>query len=226
MLPLPMYPLYNITEDAPMSSPNMEVIELISDIADKSYDLLNLNAAVIVLLSLFNFFTPMAIPQNEDSPPASLFKGEEAIVQKFIKDLFDDTTSKFTAKKLEEATKNWQIENEDTDNNNSDISHSDNDTPRKNITEKIGIQNLPYTIRDEIISVFAQWRQSLPASIPKIDVIDVLRKLYTPLFYVKFTSAKSHITPDASERNTKVFHGLELNADKLRSDNESRNAST
>ena len=204
-----------ITEDAPIESPNMEVIELMGDIADKSYELLNLDAAVIVLLSLFNFFTPTATPKNEDSLPDHLYKGEEAIVQKFIEDLFDDTTSKFTAGELEKAIKDWQLENEDADNFNSDISHSDNDESRKKVAEKIGISKLPYTIRDEIISAFAQWRQNLPVPIPNIDIIDVLKKLYNPLFYVKFKPAKSRITPDAPERNVKVFHGLALNVDKL-----------
>ena len=204
-----------ITEDAPMESPDMEVIELMGDIADKSYELLNLDAAVIVLLSLFNFFTPTAMPKNENPLSGYLFKGEEAIVQKFIEDLFDDTTSKFTAEELEKAIKNWQIENENADNFNSDISHSANDESRKKVAEKIGISKLPYTIRDEIISVFAQWRQSLPVSIPNIDIIDVLKKLYSPLFYVKFKPAKCRITPDAPERNVKVFHGLALNVDKL-----------
>jgi len=204
-----------ITEDAPIESPNMEVIELMGDIADKSYELLNLDAAVIVLLSLFNFFTPTATPKNEDSLPDYLYKGEEAIVQKFIEDLFDDTTSKFTAGELEKAIKDWQLENEDADNFNSDISHSDNDESRKKVAEKIGISKLPYTIRDEIISAFAQWRQNLPVPIPNIDIIDVLKKLYNPLFYVKFKPAKSRITPDAPERNVKVFHGLAINVDKL-----------
>ncbi|WP_314331322.1 hypothetical protein [Selenomonas noxia] len=204
-----------ITEDAPIESPNMEVIELMGDIADKSYELLNLDAAVIVLLSLFNFFTPTATPKNEDSLPDHLYKGEEAIVQKFIEDLFDDTTSKFTAGELEKAIKDWQLENEDADNFNSDISHSDNDESRKKVAEKIGISKLPYTIRDEIISAFAEWRQNLPVPIPNIDIIDVLKKLYNPLFYVKFKPAKSRITPDAPERNVKVFHGLALNVDKF-----------
>ena len=35
------------------------------------------------------------------------------------------------------------------------------------------------------------------------------------MFYVKFKPAKCRITPDAPERNVKVFHGLALNVDKL-----------
>ena len=208
----------HITEEAPMDiAPNMQLIELMGDITGKEYNLSNLDAAVIVLLSIFNFFTPTPLPKQEETPSSHPFATEEEIVRGFIEDLFDDTTSKFTAEQLEEAIEKWMNENNTTENFDPDISKSKNDDARKKIAEKIGMSMAPYTITEDIETAFKSWEKSVPFSTGAINIIESMKKLYHPLFYIKYHKAKSRIRPDAPERNVKVFYGLALKAEKLHS---------
>lgn len=206
----------HIMEEPPMDiAPNMQLIELMGDITGKECSLSNLDAAVIVLLSIFNFFTPTPLPKQEETPSSHPFATEEEIVRGFIEDLFDDTTSKFTAEQLEEAIEKWMDENNTTENFDSDISKSKNDDDRKKIADNIGISLHPYTITGDIETAFKAWGKSVPFSTGAINIIDSLKKLYHPLFYIKYHKAKSRINPDAPEKNVKVFYGLALKAEKL-----------
>ena len=208
----------HITEDAPTNiTHNMQIIELMGDITDKVFEINNLDAAVIVLLSIFNFFNPTPLPNQEETPSSHPFATEEEIVRGFIEDLFDDTTSKFTAEQLEEAIEKWINENNTTENFDPDISKSKNDGARKKIAENIGISMTPYTITEDIETAFKSWEKSVPFSTGAINIIESMKKLYHPLFYIKYHKAKSRIRPDAPERNVKVFYGLALKAEKLHS---------
>lgn len=206
----------HIMEEPPVDiAPNMQLIELMGDITGKECSLSNLDAAVIVLLSIFNFFTPTPLPKQGEAPSSHRFATEEEIVRSFIEDLFDDTTSKFTAEQLEEAVEKWMDENNTTENFDSDISKSKNDDDRKKIADNIGISLHPYTITGDIETAFKAWGKSVPFSTGAINIIDSLKKLYHPLFYIKYHKAKSRINPDAPEKNVKVFYGLALKAEKL-----------
>ena len=107
--------------------------------------------------------------------------------------------------------------NNSTENFDPDISKSKNDDARKKIAENIGMSMAPYTITEDIETAFKSWEKSVPFSTGAINIIESMKKLYHPLFYVKYHKAKSRIRPDAPERNVKVFYGLALKAEKLHS---------
>lgn len=222
----------HITDIPPVDpTPNIRIIELLGDISGKDipseYDLgkdeykvqnrdADLNAAVIVILSLFNFFTPTALPDYNDIPTSNhLFASDEEIVRKFIEELFDDTTSKFTSEELKKECEKWCDKNKDTENFDLDISKSKNDDDRKQLAKNIGILSLPYTITEDIEKAFSLWRKYTAFFVEDIKLIDTMKKLY-PLFYHKYHKAKSRIDIGSAERNVRVFYGLALNTKKLR----------
>ena len=204
----------HITDTLYTSLPtNAQRIELIGDIANKAYKFENIHAETIILLSLLNFFAPTSPPTPKKSQIAPSFTNENEIAQKFIEDLFDDTTSKFTSESLEEAIEKWRNENKDTESYPPDISKAKNETIRA-IAESIGILEEPHTKAKEIEVAFELWREHTPYPVANIKIIDVLKNLYNPLFYFKYSSAESRIETE-TQRNVRVFFGLALDTDKL-----------
>jgi hypothetical protein len=59
------------------------------------------------------------------------------------------------------------------------------------------------------------WRSSDPGHIPEVKVIEIMRQLYSPLFYLKNNHAKSRLHPEEDEKNVKCFFGLALDPASL-----------
>ena len=204
----------HITDTLYTSLPtNAQRIELIGDIANKAYKFENIHAETIILLSLLNFFAPTNPPTPKKAQMTPSFTNENEIAQKFIEDLFDDTTSKFTPEILEEAIGKWRDENKDAKSSATDISKAKNETI-KAVAESIGILDEPHTKAKEIEVAFEQWREHVSYPVADIKIVDVLKKLYNPLFYFKYNNAESRIETQ-TKSNVRVFFGLALDVDRL-----------
>ena len=213
----------HITESVPVDPPsNMQYIELTGNIADKEYKFEDIHAAILILLSLVNFFVPTTLPLQKPRSPHS-FTSEEDVARKFIEELFDDTTSKFSPEDLENAIKKWYTENRVIESSNLDMSKAKNDTLRK-IATSIGILEEPHTKAKEIEIAFELWRKHAPYTIGDIKIIDVLKKLYNPLFYFKYNNARSRIQTN-TKKNVRVFFGLALDTEKLETLSDEENIS-
>ena len=82
------------------------------------------------------------------------------------------------------------------------------------MAESIGILDEPHTKAKEIEVAFEQWREHVSYPVADIKIVDVLKKLYNPLFYFKYNNAESRIETQ-TKSNVRVFFGLALDVDRL-----------
>lgn len=193
-----------ITDQPPPPLPkNFQLIKLSGIIPENKSSFSCQEAAILVLLSLFNFFhptTPAMIPAS------AKFLSHEEAAEEFISLFFEDSTQSIPAHLLEEVKHEYH---------GIDLSKSEYDTERIKIGRKLGICDLEYTTSQDVEEAYRIWRSSDPDQIPNIDIVKSMKQRYNELFYLKNNHAKSRLHQEAKEKNVKCFFGLALDKEKL-----------
>lgn len=193
-----------ITDQPPPPLPkNFQLIKLSGIIPENKSSFSCQEAAILVLLSLFNFFHP-TMPAM--IPASAKFLSHEEAAEEFISLFFEDSTQSIPAHLLEEVKHEYH---------GIDLSKSEYDTERIKIGRKLGIYDLEYTTSQDVEEVYRIWRSSDPDQIPNIDVVKSMKQRYNELFYLKNNHAKSRLHPEEKEKNVKCFFGLALDKEKL-----------
>lgn len=194
----------HITDKLPTTIPkDIDVIELLGD-PPKDYVFNENDSTCIIFLSLFNFFYPTKTFTDTHSP--SRYTSDEDVVKKFKTYLFNDSTCAIPPECLDEIKRKYH---------DKDLSKSGYDTERIRLAKSIGIWDLDYTTSQDIEEAYNMWRSSDPDHIPEVKVIEIMRQLYSPLFYLKNNHAKSRLHPEEDEKNVKCFFGLALDPASL-----------
>lgn len=202
-----MHYIHITDEPIPTIPYDARIIDLMGDMTGTVYLPTTQDAAIIILLSLFNFFHPIKEPHEYmDTTPPPSFKDDREVCVTFIRSFFKDTTSTISQESINLAKKKHV---------GKDLSQSKHDQLRLELARGAHITDLGYVPNDDIEEVYTLWQKSAPDYIPETKIINLIKDLYDPLFYVKFNHAKSMLHPDSEEANVKVFYGLSLDMEKV-----------
>ena len=201
-----MHYIYITDQPVPPLSCDVRMIDLMGDVAGTEYLPTSQDAAIIVLLSLFNFFYPTKDPQKYiDITHPPTYNDYQDVIKEFIRVFFKDTTSSISPQSITSVKKENQGKALD-------------DKLRLELARKLHITDLDYTINNDLKELYGIWKESDPDHIPDMDIKRIttaIKEIYDPLFYVKNNKAQSTLHPEDSAANVKAFYGLSVDMEKV-----------
>lgn len=133
-------------------------------------------------------------------------------VKKFIELFCVDSTKNIDTQKMNKLIKEKLPESE----TESNLSASKYDQLRKDLATSLKITDLEYTRADDLYKGFTEWQQNYPSHIMELtqtNFTDELHHIYSHVFYIKHSKAKSVYKTELSQ--VKVMYGIKLDPKKV-----------